>query len=194
MRSCGWCVRYCYLGVLRALNHALGVPPCWVRCLSPQGGKALPKGKVFTFPQAPDSFLPGDGSVGIHSPSVFPLSSSSQAYHGLKSDLHHIRGLGTGHRHGSRGAACQNPDGDAGVWGGQREPGVLNTVKISPVSVISFPMPKPPCWTTPCPRPTRQLPAGLPAHPCVSMGAPGCPWVSTGAGTHGPLLWGCRTV
>lgn len=72
----------------------------------PQDRKALPEGIMFTFPQAPDSFLPGNGSVGIHSPSVFPLASSSQAYHGLKSDLHHICGLGTGHCHGSRGAAC----------------------------------------------------------------------------------------
>lgn len=94
-----------YLGVLWE-SHALGVPACWVPCLSPQDRKALPKGTMFTFPQAPDSFLPGNGSVGIHSPSVFPLASSSQAYHGLKSDLHHICGLGTGHCHGSCGAAC----------------------------------------------------------------------------------------
>lgn len=190
LRSYGRCVGYCVWSILPVLGHALGVLPCQVPSLSPQGGNALPKGAKLTFPQAPDSFFPGDGSVGIHRPSVFPLASSSQAYHGLKSDLHHICGLGTGHCHGSRGATRQNPDSNAGVWGGQREIGVPDAVRISP------------CLSPASPSPTL---LGRPHHvldphsSCQlgflpTLGWYGCPLLSMGAGTHGPLPWVCRTA
>lgn len=106
----------------------LGVPYCSVLCSSPRVGKVLPKESRHTFPQAPESFLPGDGPVGIHCPPVLSVAPRPKVNAGLKSDLHHIRGLGTGYCHGPCGAACQNPGGNAGVWGEELRLGQCPTI------------------------------------------------------------------
>lgn len=100
-------------------------PRCSALCPSPRVGKALPKAlgleSRLTFPQAPEPFLSRDGPVGVHCPAVLLAAVRPEVLVCLKSDLHHVRGLGTGYRHGPCGAARQNPGDEAGVWGGGGE-------------------------------------------------------------------------
>lgn len=72
----------------------------------------------FTFPQASDTLLPGDGPVGLQRAAV-PLHCGAlrQTALSLEPDFDHISGLGKGHGHGSRGAACQQPGPDADTCG-----------------------------------------------------------------------------
>lgn len=65
---------------------------------------------LLTFPESFNAFHPGYGLVGVHG-AVVPLHHAAlrQVDLSLEPDLHHIGGLGEGHRHCPRGAACEQP-------------------------------------------------------------------------------------
>lgn len=69
---------------------------------------------LFTFPKTFNAFDPGYGLVCVEG-AVVPLHDAAlgQADLSLKPDLHHISGLGEGHCHCPRGAACKQPRPDS---------------------------------------------------------------------------------
>lgn len=73
----------------------------------------------FTFPEAFDALVPGDGPVGLQR-AVVPLHRTAvwQTTLSLEPDFDHVGGLGKGHGHGSRGAARQQPGPDARICRG----------------------------------------------------------------------------
>lgn len=73
---------------------------------------------VFTFPQSLDSLVAGNGSVGVHGATV-PLGAVHHAHLGLEANLHHVRGLGKGHRHGARRAAGHQANDYTGIYRGR---------------------------------------------------------------------------
>lgn len=69
---------------------------------------------LFTFPESSNALDPGYGLVGVDG-AVVPLRDSAlgQVDLSLKPDLHHVGGLGKGHGHCPRGAACEQPCRDS---------------------------------------------------------------------------------
>lgn len=78
-----------------------------------------------TFPEPPESFLSGDGSIGIHSALV--SSASSGPCLSLEADLHHVCGLGHSHSEGTCGAACQEAASEAGICGYTAGEGIVSS-------------------------------------------------------------------
>lgn len=68
----------------------------------------------FTFPESFNALDPGYGLVGVDG-AVVPLRDAAlwQVDLSLKPDLHHVGGLGEGHCHCPRGAACEQPCPDS---------------------------------------------------------------------------------
>lgn len=85
---------------------------------------------LLTFPESFNALAPGYGLVCVNG-AVVPLCNAAlwQVDLGLKPDLHHVGGLGEGHCHCPRGAACEQPDPNSYICD-------FKYTKTSPFSLI----------------------------------------------------------